>query len=127
MEIRHTNAVITSAKLRIERGFILSAYLHLDLEGGGSVSWNEGFGGDYQLADANPSAKDIGRDTFNELHSVQTTAIQQYQQFGVPEFITTAQNGGAPFPYSIKARVRESGEVYESLTAANVTTPPSAE
>lgn len=71
------------------------------IQSGGSVSYTEGFGFDYQrnlLSD--PQALAFPRPEFNQLMNDITVAVQQYQQYGIPNFITTAQNGGIAFPYA---------------------------
>lgn len=100
----------------------------------GSVSYDQGFGLDYQKVypdDAN--AKAFPRAQFNELMFDTTVNINQYQTHGVPEFITTADNNGTPYPYAKWAFVRYDGldgngsQVYQSLITANTNTPtPSA-
>ena len=94
----------------------------------GNVSWQEGFGPDYQLnPGVDPDAKVIPRDSFNQILYELSIAIQQYQSFGVPEFITSADNLGSPFSYSQFARVRyDAGsgfKVYESLVSSNTELP----
>jgi len=97
------------------------------IQGGGEVSYTEGFGFDYQREiGVDPDALLIVRENYNELSYQEELAIKDLQEWYVPEFITTAENGGAPFSYSQKMRVKLSGEVYESLTNSNTTTPPSA-
>jgi len=96
--------------------------------GTGSVSYEEGFGIDYQLPfPSDPSALPIPRAQFNELMFDTTGAIQQYQQNGVPDFITTADNLGVPYPYPIYARVRYNPgggvQIYENQVAGNTTLP----
>ncbi len=95
----------------------------------GPVNYQYGFGIDYQLPfPSDPSGLPIPRNEFNELMFDTTGAIQQYQQNGVPDFITAAENLGVAFPYPIYARVRYddgSGfKVYENQVAGNITTPP---
>ncbi len=66
----------------------------------GSVSYNEGFPINYQLVQTDPSALDVPRTQFNQLMYDITLNLQQYQQVGAPNFITSAQNGGSAFPYN---------------------------
>lgn len=96
----------------------------------GTMSYQEGYSADYELnPDTDPDGKFIDRRTFNQLMSDVTSAIKQYQTFGAPEWITSVQNGGTPYPYSQGARCayRASGGdpwvLYESLTNANTDTP----
>jgi len=53
--------------------------------------------------------------------------LLQYNRFGTPRFITSAQNEGQPFPYPIYARVVYNAgagdRVYESLMNNNITIP----
>lgn len=91
---------------------------------GGNVSYDQGYGPDYQLVKTNPQSKDIERDKMNQVFSDITTAIQEYQQNGTPDWISNAQNGGVAFPYPADARVRYTdGFIYRSLQAANITVP----
>lgn len=94
----------------------------------GSVSMDQGYGFDYQRDQvSDPLAKPVERDKQNYLFNILAAAIQQYQQFGVPPFITTSDNGGTPFSYSQFAYVRyddgSGTKVYESLEDANTTLP----
>lgn len=99
----------------------------------GSVSFTQGYTFDYERdLSYDPDAKPIEREEFNFAMNAVTTAIQQYQVFGTPEFITTADNGGVAYSYEKGARVRYTGDggttwaVYESLEAGNQDTPPSS-
>ncbi len=99
-----------------------------DTQPSGSVSYQEGFGFDYQRDLAtDPDALAVPRDSMNQLFLDITTAVQQYQQLGTPNFITTSDNGGSPFSYPIYARVlydAGSGfEVYENQVDGNTTLP----
>lgn len=99
----------------------------------GSVSYNQGFGFDYERDPAtDPEAKNIQRETFNGVMYDLTQNVRQYQLFGVPEWVTAAQNGGTSVAYSRYARVRydTAGDgsnwlVYESAVDANTSTPGS--
>ena len=100
----------------------------------GEVSYTEGFGIDYQLEQGvDPDAKDIPRDQFNQLMYAITGALQQYQTLGFPDFITTSDNGGSPYSYSINATCRfnngHAGSGYKnyySLVDANTSDPTDA-
>jgi hypothetical protein len=73
----------------------------------GSVSYQEGFTADYKLDQSiDPSAKDVPLEQTNEILYDATNAIRQYQTYGLPDFITTSDNGGSPYPYEINAQVR---------------------
>jgi len=96
----------------------------------GSISYPDGYGIDYQLDPATPPGLNIERNKFNELQYQITLALQQYQRLGFPDFITTSDNGGTPFPYAINATVRFTGGFagagarnYYSLVDANTATP----
>lgn len=91
----------------------------------GSVSYTDGFGVDYELdPGVDPAAKDVPRDESNQLYFDITNAIKEYQEFGTPDFITTALNGGVAFSYSKYARVKwTDGKVYESRKNANTSDP----
>jgi hypothetical protein len=98
------------------------------IQGDGSVSYEQGFGPDYSRNKAlDPLAKDVPRDQTNELYFDITQAVQQYQQLGTPDFITSVDNLGLPFPYAINARVRYnpgSGfKTYQSLANSNTALP----
>lgn len=102
-----------------------------DTQPSGAVSYEDGFTVDYQKDLAtDPDAKPVPRAQTNQLYFDITDAIRQYQTLGTPDFITTADNGGVPFPYDIYARVRydDGGgfQVYESLEDANVALPSDA-
>ena len=91
----------------------------------GSVSYTQGFGVDYTLPSSNPSYKYMPQGQFNQLFYDITSALQQYQQNGIPPFITTAMNGGTPYSYSQYAMVLYGGVAYQSNTNSNTDTPPS--
>lgn len=90
----------------------------------GTVSYAQGWSPDYQLPKTNPQAKDIERDKTNSLMNDITGAIQILQVHGVPDWITSADNGGSPYSYDLNAIVRYSdGKVYRSMVATNTATP----
>ena len=94
----------------------------------GSVSYQIGWGGDYQLdLDTDPNAKPIPRDQSNQLYFDITDNIRQYQTEATPDYITPAENLGAPFAYPVFARVRydDGGGVrlYENQVPGNTTDP----
>jgi hypothetical protein len=91
---------------------------------GGLVSYDQGYGPNYELAKTNPNALDIERTKMNELFFDMTTALQEYQSNGTPDWISNAQNGGVAFPYPLSARVRYTdGLIYQSMKAANTSLP----
>lgn len=94
----------------------------------GSVSYSQGFTVNYTLVyPSDPSALPFPRRQFNGLMNDITLNIQQYQQHGTPEFISTADNGGTPFPYEIYSLVRydDGGgyKIYQSKVGTNTTLP----
>lgn len=99
-----------------------------DVQPSGSVSYAEGFGIDYELDQtSNPNAKDVPRPESNELYYQMTLALQWFQQWGVPRFITSADNGGVAFPYEKNAyALYDPGtglQVYQSLVNSNTALP----
>lgn len=99
-----------------------------DTQLNGSVSYEQGFTTDYTLDPAfDPvTAKEVPLAETNQYLNDITGAIQQYQTNGYPDFITTADNDGAPYPYNINAFVRYNDMIYISLINNNTDTPPSA-
>jgi hypothetical protein len=91
----------------------------------GTVSYEEGFGQDYQLEQGvDPDAKDIPRDKFNQLAFQITEAIRQIQGYSAPSYITSAANGGSPFSYARGVIVMwTDNKLYQSQVAANTTDP----
>lgn len=100
-----------------------------DVQPDGSVSYEQGWGPYYQQDPAvDPStALLIDRAETNQLFHDVTSAIQGYQQFGTPPFITTTMNGGTAYSYPKYARVSydDGGglKTYQSLKAANTDLP----
>ena len=92
----------------------------------GFVSYTAGYGFDYQRQKTDPAAKNIERDKMNEVFFDITSAIAELQSQGVPDFITTALNGGSAYSYGQYAVVRYSGDLYVSLVAANTALPSDA-
>ena len=91
----------------------------------GSVSWDEGFPIKYSQ-DPTTTGLDIARLPFNEILYEITNALKTVQQQGFPDFITSTDNGGTPYSYSINATCRYNGVNYYSLVNGNTDTPPSA-
>lgn len=72
----------------------------------GTVDYQQGFGIDYSRdQDSDPLAKNVPRDQTNQLFFDITSNLQQYQTEGFPQFISTSDNGGTPYPYRIGACV----------------------
>lgn len=96
---------------------------------GTAVSYQSGFTSAYSLPSSNPSSLPVPRTQFNQLMFDVTSALQQYQAYGVYPFITAAMNDGSTFVYDIYARCRyDDGSgagplLYESLVTNNSQTP----
>lgn len=81
-----------------------------DVQPSGAISWAQGFGPDYERNPAtDPLAKRVPRDETNQYLFDITTNLRQYQVNGFPEWITSAQNGGAPLAYPLNSYVRWNG------------------
>jgi len=76
-----------------------------DTQPSGAMSYEQGFPIGYELVQTDPASLDIPRNQTNQLYLDITSNLQQYQQVGAPNFITTLQNGGSPYPYGIYAVV----------------------
>lgn len=90
----------------------------------GDVSMTTGYSYDYerdQTSDIN--AKNIERQKMNWLFYIITKALNEYQSLGVPDFITSALNGGAAYSYKKSAMVRYDGTIYISLVDNNEALP----
>lgn len=97
----------------------------------GSINYTNGWPLTYsENLLTNPSARPPARLSFNELFYQVTLALQQYQQFSAPEFITTADNLGTPFPYTAGAVVYYDDGLgfryYKSLVDSNTALPTDA-
>lgn len=99
----------------------------------GSVSWTTGFGPDYSLdLLTDPAAKPVPRLGVNEVLYEATLALQEYQQTGVPAFITTSDNLGTPYPYAKYAQalynlgLGAGPQIFRSLLINNVSLPSDA-
>jgi len=95
-----------------------------DSQPDGTVSYTDGYGGKYSLnPNTDPSALNVERTKMNDILYDVTNAIKVLQQQGYPDFITSSDNGGTPYSYSIGNVVRYSGAVYQSLVNSNTTDP----
>lgn len=92
----------------------------------GNVSYPQGYSFDYQRQKTDPASKNIERDKMNQIFFDITSAIAEIQAKGIPDFITTALNGGTAYSYAKNAVVRYSDANYISLVAANTATPADA-
>jgi hypothetical protein len=103
-----------------------------DTDPSGNVSFEQGYGPDYQRQKTDPASKNIERDKMNSLFNEVTVAVGELQEHGVADFITSALNGGTPFAYSTGSLVRYSPDgiapyqIWENVAANNVTTPSEA-
>jgi len=90
----------------------------------GTVSYPEGYGDKYSLPTSDPDTKKIERVYMNQLFNDVTAAIGELQTQGIPNFITSAENGGTPYSYKINAYVRYTDDkVYRSKTNTNTALP----
>lgn len=88
------------------------------LQVGGTVSFTEGWNYNYQRnLSTDPAALPIDRSTMNWLFLQITTALQALQKETIPEFITSAQNGGTAIAYNPQARVLWSASGSAPFTA----------
>lgn len=72
----------------------------------GVVSYNTGYGLDYtKNYPVQDGSKPVGQTDLNGLFFDVTRGIKQYQVFGVPNFITSADNDGAAYEYIKYARI----------------------
>ncbi len=94
----------------------------------GSLSYTAGWGANYTMdpAGGDPPALQIDEGQFNQLFNDVTAAIQALQQHYAPDFITTSDNGGTPFSYSLGDIVYLSGVYYQSNVNSNTDTPPTS-
>jgi len=96
-------------------------------QGDGSVSYQTGYGAPYSIAYGSTGYKAIERTKLNGALNDITGVLQQYQGNGFPDFITSAQNGGTAYSYSLNAMVRyDNGtnvSVYRSLKNSNTSLP----
>lgn len=97
----------------------------------GAVSYEQGWGRDYQLnPKADPAAKNVPRQSFNQILGDITGAIRDFQTMGVPDWIEPIQNGGSPYAYAAASLVRyDDGtgpRVYHNTVDGNVNDPTGA-
>jgi hypothetical protein len=78
-------------------------------QGSGVVSYQQGFGSLYSEDPLTVgTALEIDRAMFNAILYDITTNLQNYQQSGLPEWITSTNNGGTAYTYRIGSMVRYS-------------------
>lgn len=73
----------------------------------------------------NPNALLIDRAQMNAIFNDITLSLSRLQQFAFPQWITSANNDGTPYPYANGAVVLYTvdGVVYQSIVGANTATP----
>lgn len=98
-----------------------------DAQPGGEVSYEEGFGPDYQLPSDDPDVLYPERPVINELLGAVTGALKILQVHGFPDYVTAIDNGGTPYAYDIWSFVRYNGAVYYSLENGNISLPTNTE
>lgn len=95
----------------------------------GSVNFDFGYPSRYSQ-DPNTTGLSLDRGNMNYLFNIVTAALKQYQENATPDFITTADNGGVPFPYAKNAMclydVSGVKYVFMSLEDANTALPTDA-
>lgn len=96
------------------------------VDSNGNVSYSQGYGFDYQRQKTDPAAKNIERDKINQVLFDITTALAELQAQGVPDFITSALNGGTAYSYGLNAIVKYSGDLYISIASTNTALPSDA-
>jgi len=90
----------------------------------GALSYQYGFTPNYELdLLTNPSALPIPRNYTNQLYFDITSAIQQLQLYGYPNWVSVG-SGGPATGYPLYATVLYiDGNIYQSATASNTSTP----
>lgn len=100
------------------------AVIPVPAQPGGAMSFFEGFGLDYERNPAtDPQAKRIPRDETNQLYYDITNELRILQIQGVPDWTPASLNAGSPVSYEAGARVRHSGQNWESLANSNTAEP----
>lgn len=86
----------------------------------GAISYSQGWGSQYQLANTDPSYRPVGRQEMNGVLNDITGAIAEIQVQGFPTWVPVT---GLVTPYPINAWVRYNNAVWRSLIANNSDTP----
>ena len=105
--------------------------IEIGVDPSGYVSYTQGFTSNYAIdLTGGAPAKAVQRVTFNSFGNDITTALQNLQQYGCPEWIDSTDNGGTPFPYDLGAICHYSSTnvvgsflPYISLKTNNTDTP----
>lgn len=96
------------------------------VQGDGSVSFSQGYGANYTLAQGSPGSLNVEEVKMNYLFNLITTVLQKYQQQTIAPWIPTAANNGTPYPYSQYSLVMyTNGIAYISLVNSNTVLPGS--
>lgn len=102
-------------------------------DGSGFVNYTDGYGLDYSRnPETDVLAKRIEREGWNGITYDITNALSAIQKTGYPEWVTSADNGGVPFPYELGATViyralpADPWKVYRSLVTSNTFVPTDA-
>jgi hypothetical protein len=95
------------------------------VQSSGAISYTQGWTPPYSYAPTQMGYRPVDEGSMNQLFNDITTALQQYQQNGIPPFITSAMNNGSPFSYAQYATVLYNGVAYQSNVSGNTDTPPS--
>jgi len=86
----------------------------------GAISYSQGWGVSYQLADTDPSYRPVGRQEMNGVLNDITGAIGEMQALGFPEWVAVA---GLVPPYAINAMLRHNDRIYRSVISNNSDEP----
>ena len=100
-------------------------------QGDGNVSYEKGWGEGYELdPNVDPDeARNLSRTNFNGLFFNITSALQQFQKYGVNPYITSQDNEGEVYAYDLGGMcsyvdpVTDEYGVYYSLRSNNTTVP----
>lgn len=90
---------------------------------GGTASYSQGFGPNYELPNTDPNYEPVPRDLTNGLYYDLTDNIRQYQLNGSPDWHPATDNGGVAINYPINALVRWNDTLYRSIIANNTVEP----
>ncbi|WP_127958835.1 pyocin knob domain-containing protein [Serratia microhaemolytica] len=94
----------------------------------GSVSFSEGWGEDYERdLYSDTKAKAVERRAMNAVLNSVTSAIKHYQTTTYPEWVSSADNAGAPLPYDVGVVVKHGDKFYLSLVENNTAMPGTSE
>lgn len=94
-----------------------------DAQEDNTVSYTDGYTESYSLPSYDPDTIKIERTKMNGLYYALTKEVGTLQKQGIPDFITSALNGGDPYPYADQAVVRYAGKIYISLEDDNESDP----